>query len=87
MTLLLRGLKDLPAEERPRAGEQLNQLRHSSKKRWTIVSPSLNKQAGARAERRAGRHHLPGTRWERGSTHPLTLVIDEIIDVFSGHGF
>ncbi|MGH7827557.1 MAG: phenylalanine--tRNA ligase subunit alpha, partial [Candidatus Binatia bacterium] len=27
VTLLLRGLKDLPAEERPRAGEQLNRLR------------------------------------------------------------
>ena len=27
VTLRLRGLKDLPAEERPRAGEALNQLR------------------------------------------------------------
>ena len=27
ITLLLRGLKELPAEERPRAGEALNQLR------------------------------------------------------------
>jgi len=27
LTLLLRGLKDLPPEERPQAGERLNQLR------------------------------------------------------------
>ena len=30
---------------------------------------------------------MPGTRWERGRTHPLTLVIDEIIDIFWGMGF
>src|SRR5205809_413883 len=30
---------------------------------------------------------LPGSRWARGSTHPLTLVIDEIIDIFWGMGF
>jgi len=30
---------------------------------------------------------LPGTRWERGRAHPLTLVLDEIIDVFWGMGF
>ena len=30
---------------------------------------------------------LPGTRWERGRIHPLTLVFDEIIDVFWGMGF
>ena len=27
LTSMLRGLKDLPAEERPRAGEELNRLR------------------------------------------------------------
>ena len=30
---------------------------------------------------------FPGTRWERGSDHPLTLVIDEIVDIFLGMGF
>ena len=60
LTLLLRSLGELPLEQRPQAGQQLNQLRRIT---------------------------LPGTRWERGRIHPLTLVIDEIIDVFWGMGF
>ncbi len=30
---------------------------------------------------------LPGSRWARGNAHPITLVIDEIIDIFWGMGF
>ena len=33
LTLRLRGLKDLPGEERRRAGEQLNQLRRTLEER------------------------------------------------------
>jgi phenylalanyl-tRNA synthetase alpha chain len=33
ITLLLRGLKELPAEERPRAGEQRNELRRLDEER------------------------------------------------------
>jgi phenylalanyl-tRNA synthetase alpha chain len=88
VTLLLRGLKDLPPEERPRAGEQLNQLRHQIEldldARLDVVKEA-SRQRALKEERVDVT--LPGTRWERGRTHPLTLVIDEIIDVFWGMGF
>jgi phenylalanyl-tRNA synthetase alpha chain len=88
LTLLLRSLKDLPAEERPRAGEQLNQLRRLVEER---LDQRLNVVKGEFKERalRAERIDvtLPGTRWERGRIHPLTLMADEIIDVFWGMGF
>ena len=88
LTLLLRGLKDLPSADRPRAGELLNQLRQQ-----------LEQELDARLEfvKQTSRERalidekvditLPGTRWERGRIHPLTLVFDEIIDVFWGMGF
>ncbi len=88
LTLLLRGLKDLAPEERPRAGDQLNQLRRQ-------VEQHINERLAivkAQAKERALKEQriditLPGTRWERGRIHPLTLVIDEIIDVFWAMGF
>jgi phenylalanyl-tRNA synthetase alpha chain len=88
VTLLLRGLKDRPTEERPRAGEQLNQLRRLLEERLEERLQAV-KQSGKRQALREERIDitLPGARWERGSTHPLTLVIDEIIDTFWGMGF
>ncbi|MBM4263559.1 MAG: phenylalanine--tRNA ligase subunit alpha [Deltaproteobacteria bacterium] len=88
LTLRLRGLKDLPAEERPRAGQELNQLRQALEaeleERLRVVKERRQAQA-LQAERLDVT--LPGTRWERGRLHPLTLVIDEIIDIFAGMGF
>ena len=88
VTLLLRGLKDLPAEERPRAGERLNQLRRVLEARLDerlSVIKERSRDSALRDERIDVT--LPGSRWERGRMHPLTLVIDEIIDVFWGMGF
>lgn len=88
LTLLLRGLRDLPPEDRPRAGEQLNESRR-------VIEAALDarlRTVNAESKDKALREEridvtLPGTRWERGRVHPLTLVMDEIIDVFWGMGF
>ncbi len=88
LTLLLRGLKDLPAEERPRAGEQLNLLRRQLEEELDARLVVLKEASRERAlEEERVDITLPGSRWERGRIHPLTLVIDEIIDVFLGMGF
>jgi len=88
LTLRLRGLKDLPPDQRPRAGEALNQLRRFLEARLDERLHALKDQAKAqslKAERIDVT--LPGTRWQRGSSHPLTLVIDEIVEIFWGMGF
>ncbi|HUR71472.1 MAG TPA: phenylalanine--tRNA ligase subunit alpha [Candidatus Limnocylindrales bacterium] len=88
ITLLLRGLKDLPAEERPRMGERLNQLRRALEEELDARLDSVNRQAKSRALAEEQIDiTLPGTRFKRGHIHPLTLVIDEIIDIFYGMGF
>jgi len=88
VTLLLRGMKDLPAEERPRRGEELNQLRRSVEAHLNERLSAVRQQAKAQALKNERVDiTLPGTRWTRGSFHPLTLVIDEIIDTFWGMGF
>jgi phenylalanyl-tRNA synthetase alpha chain len=88
LTLLLRGLKDLPAEERPRTGEQLNQLRREIEERLDARLGVVKAQSKAQGLKKDKIDiTLPGSRWERGGSHPLTLVIDEIIDIFAGMGF
>jgi phenylalanyl-tRNA synthetase alpha chain len=88
LTLLLRGLKELPAEERPRAGEQLNQLRRVIEARLDDHARTIKeraKQLALAAEEVDVT--LPGARYARGRVHPITLMIDEIVDVFWGMGF
>ncbi len=88
VTLLLRGLKDLAPEERPRQGERLNQLRRTIEEALNERLDKVMREAKAKAlaEDRVD-ITLPGTRWRRGSSHPITVVIDEIIDIFRGMGF
>ena len=88
ITSLLRGLKDLPADERPLMGERLNQLRRGLEQDLDARLDAVNRQAKSKAlaEEKID-ITLPGTRFERGHIHPLTLVIDEIIDIFFGMGF
>lgn len=88
LTLLLRGLKDLSAEERPRVGEQLNLLRQLFEESLATRLQQVREQEKERTLREEKIDvTLPGTRWERGRSHPLTLVMDEMIDVFRGMGF
>ena len=88
VTLLLRALKDLPPEERPLAGEKLNQLRRGLEERIEVRLGEIKQREKERALREQRIDiTLPGSRWERGRIHPLTLVLDEIIDVFWGMGF
>jgi phenylalanyl-tRNA synthetase alpha chain len=88
LTGLLRGLKDVSAEERPQRGEQLNRLRSFIEER---IAARLQALKAHTREKALGEEQiditLPGSRWARGRIHPLTLVMDEIVDVFLGMGF
>jgi len=80
------GMKDLPKEERPALGRLLNEVR-------TAVTAALEARAAAlQAERDrdalAGVDvTLPGTPVERGSLHPVTLLLDRAVSVLRRMGF
>jgi phenylalanyl-tRNA synthetase alpha chain len=88
LTLLLRGLKDIPSEQRPQRGAELNELRGFFE---AAVEDRLKGLRRAEKERILREERiditLPGNRWERGGVHPLMLVMDEIINVFLRMGF
>ena len=88
LTLLLRNLRELPAEERPQMGDQLNQLRRFIEEQ---LENRLNEFKRLEKERVLREERvditLPGSRWERGRVHPITQAMDEMIDVFLAMGF
>lgn len=88
LTELMGSLRTLAAEEKKTAGQQLNALKGELESRLAAKDGAL--ADAARAERLAGERvdvTLPGRRPARGGRHPLTLVREQIEDIFLGMGY
>lgn len=88
LTGILRGMKDLPAEERPVIGALANTVRAEVEERLAARLADL--KAAALAQRLATERldiTLPGTPVQRGHLHPLTRVNRLIQDVFMKMGY
>ncbi len=88
LTHLLRSLPSLPVSERPEVGRQAN-LAKAEIETLLAERLALVKTAERRRDLAARRVDLtlPGRRPTGGTLHPLTLVQDEIIEIFQGLGF
>jgi phenylalanyl-tRNA synthetase alpha chain len=88
LTRLLRSLPSLPVSERPEVGRQAN-LAKAEVETLLAERLALVKAAERRRDLAARRMDLtvPGRRPPMGTLHPLTLVQDEIIEIFQGLGF
>lgn len=88
LTLILRSLGDLSAEERPIAGQQANELRRELSELISLRTQEMRRMAqGVAAERDRIDVTLPGTLPAPGRAHPLMRVWHEIEDIFLGMGF
>ena len=87
LTTQLRGLKDLPDDERPEAGAALNKLRQE----YEVLIEERKTSFAAQKEASMADGcdlTLPSiTPVTPGNRHPLTSVINEICDIFYGMGF
>jgi phenylalanyl-tRNA synthetase alpha chain len=82
----LAGLRSVPAEERPEAGKKANQVKQTLETTLELRVDEL--AALAKPAQAAGSDlTLPGRRQWRGGVHPVTLVIDEICEIFGELGF
>ncbi len=89
VTMLLRGLGKLPAEERPIAGRAAQQLRDEltealRSSATAIVSKAIDVR---RLESDAIDITLPGRVPTIGAAHPISTMIDELVDIFALLGF
>ena len=88
VTLLLRGLGQLPKEERPIAGRAAQQLRNDLTEAFTPVHDRLGSEAlTARLASDAADISLPGRKPVIGAAHPISTMIDELVDIFALLGF
>ena len=79
-------LRHLPAEERPEAGKKANEVKQTLETTLNLRTEELAKLL----EPRGGEGMdltLPGRRSWRGTAHPVSLVIDEICEIFRELGF
>ena len=88
LTALLRGMGQLSPEERPAAGQMINEARE----KFTAMLDEKLSALKAREQEEALKRETvdvtqPAPMPALGSEHPLTLVMNEMIDCFTGMGF
>ncbi|MGI6701594.1 MAG: phenylalanine--tRNA ligase subunit alpha [Christensenellales bacterium] len=87
-TALLKGLRDVKPELRPITGEIINQGKKESEALINDIEKKLiNKIKQERLNSEFIDITLPGKGRQYGALHPLSIIKNEIIDVFTGLGF
>jgi phenylalanyl-tRNA synthetase alpha chain len=88
LTSIMKGIGGLTPEERPLIGQVVNSVRDRLEAAFEEKSISLRDKL--KKDRLASEKidvSLPGRRTPKGTKHPVTLVIEEISDIFAGLGF
>lgn len=88
ITAVLRGMKDLSKEERPKVGQFANEIRDKiqealDEKRTALEAAKLNRQLASETLDVT----LPGRPVVQGQPHVIQQIIDQIVDLFVGMGY
>lgn len=83
LTTVLRGLAELGAEERKKVGQLANEIKNDVQQAFQELKKELT------TESKIGFMDvtLPGKKIARGHVHPISLVQDELEDLFMSMGF
>lgn len=88
LTEVLKGMKDVSPEDRPKVGQMVNDTR-------AVIESTLEEMTKKleRAKREQAMKDevidvtLPATKMKMGHRHPITLVLDELERIFIGMGY
>lgn len=88
LTSILRGMKDLSNEERPKVGKFANQVRDQlnqaiEDKKEELAAAVLN----AKLAEETVDVTLPGKPLAQGQSHVIQQIIDQLVDLFVGMGY
>jgi phenylalanyl-tRNA synthetase alpha chain len=88
LTAIMKGMGDLPPEQRPLVGALANQVKDRLE---ALFETRLAQLRTAELERRLVAERLdvtlPGRRQRRGSKHPVSQVTEELVAIFAALGF
>lgn len=88
LTEIMRGMRNVPNEERPAMGQLINQIKREVEERIEQLKHALKQMELERslAEERID-VTLPGMRIKRGHIHPITQMLERMLDIFVSMGF
>ena len=85
---LMKGLGAVSKEERPVMGKVINEFKTLAEEKYRAVSAKMEQlELAARNRNEQVDITLPGKKQSLGGLHPLTIVRNEMINVFAGMGF
>lgn len=88
LTQLLRSMGQLPAQERPQAGQMINAVRERLTAKMDELESRIRKvERQKKLEREAIDVTEPRAHTPIGTAHPISLVQDQLLKVFTGMGF
>ncbi len=88
LTAVLKEMGKLSAEERPIIGQYANEVRQDIEAKLDEAKKRLEAlEMAHRLEKEAIDVTMPGTALPDGHKHPMSIVIDEICEIFRGMGY
>ena len=88
LTGIMRGLRDVPAEERPAIGKLVNEIKSELEAR---IEALIQFQERASLDKALREERidvtLPGLKVARGRMHPVTLATERMLQIFNALGF
>jgi phenylalanyl-tRNA synthetase alpha chain len=88
LTQILKGMGALKPEERPAAGQMVNQARQAIEDMLSTARKRITrKEQDARLAAEALDVTMPGARRAVGHRHPMSIVLGELADMFLGMGY
>ncbi|MFR0579422.1 phenylalanine--tRNA ligase subunit alpha [Limosilactobacillus mucosae] len=88
ITNVLRGMRDLTAEERPKVGKFANEVRDELQRALEDKKTSLEQAVmDAKLQSESIDVTLPGTPVAQGQPHVIQQIIDQLVDLFIGMGY
>lgn len=88
LTAILRSMGSLPADERPVFGQMVNEVRNKLEGFIDRVKEELTqKMQEEKLKRETIDITMPGRQIKMGHSHPLSIVLDEMIETFIGMGY
>lgn len=88
LTSVMKGMGELSAEERPVIGQLANEVRSKIESALEEKKAALEQAAAdIKIKKETIDVTMPGNKQKKGKRHPLTAVLDDLKDIFTGMGF
>ncbi|MBR1873962.1 MAG: phenylalanine--tRNA ligase subunit alpha [Eubacterium sp.] len=88
LTAVLKGMKDVAPEDRPKVGQMVNDARQKIEEVLDERRTSFEKAIRAKKmEKETIDVTLPGRKLRRGHLHPNTIALEEVEKIFVGMGY